>query len=135
MFRALRTDAPAEEEVRTTADEHGRFRADGLAPGFWRATAYSPGYAKASARAEAPGARELTLEMVASAFIEGRVVAADGKPASGAEVYAVGGGETAAASATDTGSFSLEVSPRSAAMNRAAPTRPSPSPQARQRGE
>lgn len=111
MMRPATTDAPSEEETRVSADEHGHFRVAQVAPGFYRATAYSLGYGKVRAGVEAPAAKEIILEMAASAFVEGHVVAADGKPASGAEVFAIGGGATAIATTGDSGSFSLEVPP------------------------
>lgn len=107
-----RGDAPVEEQATATSDARGLFRFDGLAPGSLRLTARATGYATGSLRTDAP-AKELQLALAPAAFIEGFVTEPDGKPASGAEVQAVGGQEMATATATSTGSFSLEVAPRS----------------------
>ena len=110
---ARRPDAPAEEQARATSDTEGKFRIAGLQPGRYVATAQASGYAKATARIDTTAAREITLELAASSFIEGRVVQADGSPAAGAEVFATGGEDAAYATASETGAFSLEVAPRS----------------------
>ena len=110
--------APPEEEARATADTSGRFRFDGLAPGRYRAEASASGYARATRQLEVPGG-EVTLELLASSFIEGFVVDALGQPAGGALITAsvapepaTGAPEPATATATGSGSFSLEVEPR-----------------------
>ena len=108
-----RPGAPAEEQARATSDARGKFRIDGLAPGRYRATAQAAGYAKSSARIDAPVSREVVVELAAASFIEGQVVGEDGSPAAGAEVAATGGDEAITTVASETGSFSLEVSPRS----------------------
>ena len=109
---ARRAESPAEEQARTTSDAQGRFRIDGLEPVQYVAKAQATGYAKATELIDASVARELTLELAAAAFIEGRVVTADGSGAGGAEVFATGGAEAVGATASDTGTFSLEVNPR-----------------------
>ncbi len=103
--------APSEEDARTTADAAGRFRFDGLAPGRYRAEASAEGFTHATRELDVPG-DEVTLELAASSFIEGLVVDAQGQPAGGAQVTATGAPELATAIATDSGSFSLEVEPR-----------------------
>jgi hypothetical protein len=107
-----RPDAPAEEQVRVTSDARGRFRVDGLEPGPYLATAQATGFAKGSEPVDAGASKEILLELAAASFIEGRVLGADGNPAGGAEVLATGGEEAAFATASETGSFSLEVAPR-----------------------
>src|SRR5207302_998598 len=57
-------------------------------------------------------AEPVPLALAAAAFIEGRVVTADGSGAGGAEVFATGGPEAVSATASETGAFSLEVYPR-----------------------
>ena len=108
-----RPGAPAEEQARATSDARGKFRIDGLAPGRYRASAQAAGYARAAARIDAQTSKDVVLELSPSSFIEGHVVAADGTPAASAEVSASGGEEAVTAAASETGSFSLEVSPRS----------------------
>jgi hypothetical protein len=108
-----RPDAPSEEQARATSDALGRFRIDGLAPGRYRATAQATGFAKSSARIDT-ASRQVTLFLSAASFIEGHVVAGDGTPAAGAEVFATGGEENQVTTlASERGSFSLEVAPRS----------------------
>ena len=114
-YGSRRPEAPAEEQARATSDVQGRFRIDGLAPGRYVATAQVPGYARATARVEAPG--DITLPLAQASFIEGHVVAADGSPAAGAEVSATGGEDAVSAAASETGSFSLEVAPRTWAVS------------------
>jgi hypothetical protein len=106
------SEAPVEEQQHATSDEQGRFHLDGLEPGSYRVTAVATGYAKASERATVPGGGEVLLELAQSSFIEGHVLASDGKPAAGAMVVATGGREPVTGTASDTGSFSLEVPPR-----------------------
>ena len=69
----------------------------GLDPVRYTANAQATGYAHATAHIDVSVSRELTIELAAAAFIEGRVVAADGSPAAGAEVFASGGPEAATA--------------------------------------
>ena len=108
-----RPGAPAEEQARTSSDARGKFRIDGLAPGHYRASAQAAGYARGAARIDAQVSREVVVELAAASFIEGHVVAADGSPGAGAEVSATGGEDAVTTAASETGSFSLEVSPRS----------------------
>ena len=112
-----RPDVPAEEQSRATSDPSGHFRFDGLEPGRFRATAQAAGFAMAAARVEVPADREVTLALSAAAFIEGRVVGSDGAPAAGAEVAATGGEDTVTGLATASGTFSLQVSPRTWALS------------------
>lgn len=108
-----RASAPGEEQARATSDARGKFRIEGLAKGPYRATAQAAGYARGAARIDAQASREMVIELAAASFIEGQVVLADGSPAAGAEVSASGGEEAVTATASETGTFSLEVSPRS----------------------
>ena len=110
----LAGDAPAEEQVRGQSDQRGAFRVEGLGPGEWQVEARAPGFGKATERGvRVPRAGELVLELASASFLEGHVLAADGAPAGGAEVTAIGGREPATAIASELGAFSLEVSPRS----------------------
>ena len=62
---------------------------------------------------------DVTVELLLAqaSFIEGHVVTAEGKPAAGAQVMATSGPqEMAVAQASESGSFSLEVSPRTWAV-------------------
>jgi protocatechuate 3,4-dioxygenase beta subunit len=112
-----RPDAPAEEQARATSDPSGRFRFDGLEPGSFRATAQATGFAMAAARVDVPADREVTLSLSPAAFVEGRVLGSDGAPAAGAEVVATGGEDAVTGMATSSGTFSLEVSPRTWALS------------------
>jgi hypothetical protein len=105
-------DVPVEEELLATSDEKGNFHFDGLEAGSYEATATAAGYSRGTARAAVPSMRELVVELAQSSFIEGYVVAPDGRPAAGAEVIATGGAEPATGVASETGAFSLEVAPR-----------------------
>ena len=107
-----RPGAPAEEQARATSDARGKFHFDGLAPGHYRASAQAAGYARGALLIDAATSKEVVVELAAAAFIEGHVTAADGAPAAGAEVTATGD-DSVSAVASGTGSFSLEVSPRS----------------------
>lgn len=107
----LRT--PPEEQLRGQSDERGRFRFDGLARGRYRLEAKAAGFG--SGRVDElwlPRDSELLVLLHAASFIEGRVVDAAGRPAAGAEVSSVGAADESAQT-SQTGSFSLEVSPRS----------------------
>lgn len=109
-----RPDAPVEEITLATSDARGRFRASGLEPGPYRVEAQAPGHAKgALSRVQVPSAAEVVLELSASGFIEGTVTGGDGKPAASAQIAAIGGGGLVAATATEQGTFSMEVDPRS----------------------
>jgi hypothetical protein len=105
-------EAPVEEQAHATSDEKGRFAIAGLEPGEYRASAIATGFAEGSERVEVPAGKEVVLELPQASFIEGYVMTADGKPAAGAAVVAAGGREPVVGAATETGSFSLEVSPR-----------------------
>ncbi len=111
-----RASVPAEEQARATSDARGKFRIDGLAKGHYRASAQAAGYAKSALRIDAQASKEIVVELSAASFIEGQVLAADGSKAAGAQVSATGddsGEDEVAVAASETGSFSLEVSPRS----------------------
>jgi hypothetical protein len=105
-------EAPVEEQLHASSDEQGRFHVDGLERGSYLVTAVATGFAKASERAMVPAEGEVVLELASSSFIEGFVIASDGKPAAGAAVIASGGSEPVTGTASDSGSFSLEVTPR-----------------------
>ncbi len=104
--------APPEEEVRATSDERGQFQIDGLAPGHYHLEARAAGFGSVR-RSDLllPHAEELLVELPAASFIEGYVLGKEGRPAAGAEVFAAGSTEETALS-TESGSFSLEVAPR-----------------------
>ena len=111
-----RASAPAEEQARATSDARGKFRIDGLAKGHYRASAQAAGYAKGALRIDAQASKEIVVELSAASFIEGHVLAADGSRAAGAQVLATVANsweDEVAVAASETGSFSLEVSPRS----------------------
>ena len=109
-----RADSPVEEIVHAVGDQHGRFHAEGLSAGTYRVEAQAPGHAKAAvARAQVPSTAEVVLELSASGFIEGTVTGADGKPAAGAQIAAVGGAGLVTGLATEQGTFSIEVDPHS----------------------
>jgi protocatechuate 3,4-dioxygenase beta subunit len=105
--------APVEERSTATSDQHGRFRVEGLAPGRYRVEAQATGTARAIAAPVAvPAGQEVVLELAAASFLEGSVVDSEGKPAPGAEVIATGGPSVVYGETTGTGTFSLEVEPR-----------------------
>lgn len=109
-----RAEVPAEELVRATSDAKGAFQVAGLAPGEWQVEAHAPGSGRGlAASVRVPRRDELVLELPAASFVEGHVLGADGKPAAGAEVWAVGGREPAVTTTSEKGAFSLEVEPRS----------------------
>ncbi|HEY6911794.1 MAG TPA: carboxypeptidase-like regulatory domain-containing protein, partial [Myxococcales bacterium] len=112
-----RPDAPIEEQARATSDPAGRFRFEGLEPGSFRATAQATGFAMAATRVELPADREMVLPLSPAAFVEGRVLRSDGATAPGAEVTATGGEDAVVGMATSSGTFSLEVSPRTWALS------------------
>lgn len=114
MRRFLRApaEAPVEERVHAQSGNDGRFRVTGLSPGAWSVEAHTTGVASAHAEVELPHPADLLLELTASSFIEGRVIDAQGKPGSGAQVVAVGGRSTVSGIASESGSFALEVEPR-----------------------
>ena len=105
--------APVEERSTATSDQDGRFRVEGLEPGRYRVEAQATGTARAiAAPVVVPVGQDLVLELAAASFIEGSVVDSEGKPAAGAEVIATGGPSVVYGETTDTGTFSLEVEPR-----------------------
>ncbi|MFL5438455.1 MAG: carboxypeptidase regulatory-like domain-containing protein [Myxococcales bacterium] len=104
--------APVEERSSATSDADGKFRVDGLEPGRYRVEARATGTARAALAVAVPASGEVVLELPAASFIEGSVVDFEGKPAAGAEVIASGGPTVVYGEATETGTFSLEVEPR-----------------------
>jgi len=105
--------APVEEQSTATTDQDGKFRVEGLEPGRYRVEAQATGTARAmAAPVVVPADQELILELPAASFIEGSVVDSEGKPAAGAEVIATGGASVVHGETTETGTFSLEVEPR-----------------------
>ena len=105
---------PPEERLAATSDPNGRFRFTGLAAGSWRVEASAPGHARAvAAQVAVPRLPqvELVLELPPASVIEGAVKAADGSPADGAEVIALGAGSAFSTAAAKGGGFSLEVDP------------------------
>ena len=104
--------APVEERSTATSDADGKFRVDGLEPGRYRVEARATGTARAALAVAVPAAGEVVLELPAASFIEGSVVDSEGKPAAGAEVIASGGPSVVYGEATESGTFSLEVEPR-----------------------
>ncbi|HLL00753.1 MAG TPA: carboxypeptidase regulatory-like domain-containing protein [Myxococcaceae bacterium] len=102
--------APAEELHHGSSDTRGAFRFEGLAPGEYQFEAKAPGNApKRLARVHAPSS--VTVELEASAFLEGFVELPDGKPAVGATVSALGADEAVVAETGEGGGFSLDVAP------------------------
>jgi len=110
--RSIGGEAPVEEQLQATSDEKGRFRIEGIEPGAYLVTAVATGFAKAAETVTVPAADEVVLQLSQSSFIEGSVVASDGKPAAGAAIVASGGRDPVTGVATESGTFSLEVSPR-----------------------
>jgi hypothetical protein len=105
-------EAPVEEQLHATSDEQGRFRIEGIEPGAYVVSAVATGFAKAAETVTVPAPDEVVLQLAQSSFIEGSVVMADGKPAAGAAIVAAGGRDPVEGVATESGSFSIEVSPR-----------------------
>ena len=105
--------APVEERSTAASDQDGRFRVEGLEPGPYRVEAQATGTARAIAvPVVVPSGQDLVLELPAASFIEGSVVDSEGKPAAFSEVIATGGSSVVHGETTDTGTFSLEVEPR-----------------------
>ncbi|HEY2031917.1 MAG TPA: carboxypeptidase-like regulatory domain-containing protein, partial [Myxococcales bacterium] len=105
-------EAPVEEQLHATSNEQGRFRIEGIEPGAYVITAVATGFAKAAETVTLPAADEVVLQLAQSSFIEGSVVTSDGKAAAGAAIIASGGRDPVAGVATESGTFSIEVSPR-----------------------
>jgi membrane-associated protease RseP (regulator of RpoE activity) len=110
--RSQDLDVPADETEHASSDGAGSFRFQGVAPGVYLLQARATGFATASSHIEAP-AHGVELQLVPAGFIEGVVRTATGAPAAGAEVFAVGEEEAATATTSATGTFSLQVAPRS----------------------
>ncbi|HEX8819427.1 MAG TPA: carboxypeptidase regulatory-like domain-containing protein [Archangium sp.] len=104
-----RVEVPAEERVYARSDERGNFRVDGLAPGNYLLKAEALGHASKVLRSvKVPSAAPLTVALQVAAVIEGFVVDAEGRPASGAEVQ-VSGRTPQVVTTGEGGGFSLEV--------------------------
>ncbi|MBN8468636.1 carboxypeptidase regulatory-like domain-containing protein [Corallococcus exiguus] len=111
----LQTGASVPDEARHEAlsDARGAFGFHELARGEYQLEARAPGHApRRIARVLVPGT-DVRVELDGSAFIEGFVTRADGKPAPGARVSAWGEDGAVEVEAGDTGSFSLDVPPGS----------------------
>ncbi|HZI10362.1 MAG TPA: carboxypeptidase regulatory-like domain-containing protein, partial [Myxococcus sp.] len=106
-----RVEAPAEERVYATSDERGNFRVDGLAPGHYQLRARALGHAGAVLRSvKVPSAAPVTVALQVAGVIEGFVVDAQGRPASGAEVH-LSGHTPQVVTTGEGGGFSAEVEP------------------------
>jgi len=106
-------EAPAEERIYAASDARGDFRVEGLAPGSYMLEAKAVGHVRAvQRRVRVPAAGPLTVELQAAGVIEGFVVDAQGRPASGAEVH-VGGRVPEVVTTGAGGGFSVEVDPGS----------------------
>jgi hypothetical protein len=104
-------EAPAEERVYASSDERGNFRVEGLAAGSYSLEAGAPGHARTVLReVKVPAAAPLTVALQVAGVIEGFVVDAQGRPASGAEVQ-VSGRSPQVATTGEGGGFSVEVEP------------------------
>jgi carboxypeptidase family protein/PDZ domain-containing protein len=104
---------PPEERAVAESDASGRFQVGGLSPGTWSVEATSVGHSRAVARVAVPHDGDLVLELPDAAVIEGKVLAAGGSSADGAEVIASSRANQAATIAAQGGGFSLEVEPGS----------------------
>lgn len=108
-----RASAPEEERHLASSDARGKFRFEGLEPGEYQLEARAPGHAaKRLLRMFVPSP-PVTVELEASAFIEGFVELPDGKPAAQARVSAFGADEAVSAETSSGGGFSLDVPPGS----------------------
>lgn len=106
----VRPTAPAEEQIFATSDGRGLARVDGLAPGRYRVEARSVGFARwAQDDVVVPSAGELAIDLESAGVLEGFVVDANGRPASGATVVAIGDEEPVTVTTGDGGGFSAEV--------------------------
>ncbi|MCL4224872.1 MAG: carboxypeptidase regulatory-like domain-containing protein [Myxococcales bacterium] len=77
----------APRHARTGAD--GVFRIEGVPDGRWSADAWAPGWLTVSTVDFAAGRGRPEIELVPAGIIEGRVVAADGRPVAGATLSAI----------------------------------------------
>ncbi len=103
---------PAEERLYAVSDGAGTFRVEGLAPGRWTVTAEAAGHARTVVEdVGLPRAAPLTVVLGAAAVVEGVVLAADGSPAAGAQVYFGGGPELVQVEAGPAGGFAAELVP------------------------
>jgi hypothetical protein len=107
--------APAEEIATTQSDPRGAFTFSQVAPGMYFLEARAPGHAVYRqplrvTRANPP----LVVPLTAAGYLEGFVRTADGRPAAGAEVSAIGGREMPVVGLSGSqGGFSVEVEPGS----------------------
>jgi len=108
-----RASAPEEERLAAVSDARGNFRFQGLTRGDYQLDARAPGHApKRLARVHVPSSG-VAVELEGSAFLEGFVEQADGKPAAGASVSAFGADEAVVGETGAGGGFSLDVPPGS----------------------
>lgn len=106
-------EAPAEERVYASSNERGMFRVEGLAPGGYLLEARAPGHVrKVMSNLQVPTSEPLTVALALAGLIEGFVVDAQGRPASGAQVL-VSGHEPEETTTGEGGGFSVEVEPGS----------------------
>jgi len=104
------SDVPFEERLGAVADASGGFAFPDAGPGRYALFAEAPGRARTVVRnVEVPLPWPLEVGLAAAAVLEGHVVGADGRPASGAELALSGGEEVLAAAAGPSGGFSVEV--------------------------
>ncbi|MCP3142392.1 carboxypeptidase regulatory-like domain-containing protein [Pyxidicoccus xibeiensis] len=127
---SMSASMPEEERHAITSNGSGEFLFQGLALGEYQLDAKAPGRApRRIGRVRVPTAG-LTVELGGSAFIEGFVELADGKPAAGARVIASGTGDAVETDTSAGGAFSLDVPPgvyqvtaREGALTGASPSR------------
>jgi len=103
---------PPEERAVAESDATGRFQVGGLSAGTWSVEATSIGHSRV-ARVAIPQGGDLLLELPNAAVIEGKVLAAGGSSADGAEVIAESRANQSFTIAAQDGGFSLEVDPGS----------------------
>jgi RNA polymerase sigma factor (sigma-70 family) len=105
---------PLAERFGTLSDPNGHFSVAGLAPGHYRLVAEAAGHARTTLRqVVVPRHAPLDVALGSAGIIEGRVVLANGSPASGAEVIFVGGPELLTVTTGLRGGFAAEVQPGS----------------------
>ncbi len=75
--------------------QDGAFKIEGVPTGKWIADGFAPGYTSAGGVELEAGHGVAELQLARGGAIEGRVVDADGRPIAGANVRALGGGESA----------------------------------------
>lgn len=103
--------APDAATLTTSSDPRGEFAIDRVAAGRYEIQATAVGHSRATKVIEIPSG-PIELELKPAGVIEGFVVHADGSPAQGAEVSALGGEQVPPIADTGpAGGFSLEVPP------------------------